>query len=304
MFNGRNRQIRLNCKMKKYILNICLLLVLPFFAYSQAQISNVKFELNGKDRTIRINYDIDFNSPEDSVYISAVGGKSGVLKSQTLSGDVGKGIKTGPNKLIVWDFMTDSLKINENLTINIFVKIHDYRAIAEAPKTEQKETTETKQASVENVSAPQKAEPTKPLVSKIKPTKVKGKINVATLAILGTGLAAGVGMVVISTGMKSTAESYYKIYQSSNVNQKITVSKDDWLSNYSAVTIAKANKDLALANDQLKKANLLFYGGIAVAALDLVYSIPRLRKKTNKKVSFQPIVSPNGTLLVNANIKF
>lgn len=304
MFNRGNRQIRLNCKMKKFILNICLFFLLPFFAYSQAQISNVKFELNGKDRTIRINYDIDFNSPEDSVYISAVGGKSGILKSKTLSGDIGKGIKTGPNKLIVWDFMTDSLKINENLTINVFVKIHDYRAMAEAPKTEQKETAEAKPAIVEDIPTLQKIEPTKPSIPKIKPTKVKGKINVATLAILGTGLAAGVGMVVMSTGIKSTAESYYNIYQSSNVNQKITVSKDDWLTNYSAVTIAKADKDLALANDQLKKANLLFYGGIAVAALDLVYSIPRLRKKTNKKVSFQPVVNQNGTLLVNANIKF
>ncbi len=290
--------------MKKYLLHISLFIVFPFFAYSQAQVSNVKFDLYSKDRTIIINYDIDFNSPEDSVYISAVGGKSGILKCKTLSGDIGKGIKTGSNKQIIWNFMADSLKINENLTINVFVKIHNYRATAEAPKKEQNQNSDEKPTVVENIIVPQNAEPVKPSIPKIKPTNQKGKINGATLAILGTGLAAGVGMVVLSRDMKATADNYYKIYQSSNVNQKITITKDEWLSNYSAATIAKSTKDLALANDQLKKSNLLFYGGIAVVALDLVYSIPRLRKKTNKKVSFQPFIYPNGTLLVNANIKF
>ena len=90
----------------------------------------------------------------------------------------------------------------------------------------------------------------------------------------------------------------------SNVNQKITVTKDDWLSNYSAATIAKANKDLALANDQLKKANLLFYGGITLAALDLLFFIPKLRIGIYKTMSFHPAVNPNGVIMANMNIKF
>jgi hypothetical protein len=291
--------------MKKYLINICLFLLLPYFSYSQAQISNVNFKLNANNRTIEINYDIDYNSPEDSIYINAVGGKSGILKCNTLNGDVGKGVKTGSNRLIVWDFITDSLKINENLTINVFVKIHDYRTTAGITKTPQKETySEAKPSNIENTSDPQKEKPTKSSPPKIKLGRENGSINRANLAILGTGLAAGIGMVVMSTRIKSTAVSSYKIYETHNVNQKLTVTKDDWLTNYSAATIAKANKDLALANDQLKKANLLFYGGITLAALDLLYFIPKLRFRVYKEISFHPVVNQNGTLLVNMNIKF
>jgi hypothetical protein len=291
--------------MKKYILKSFLFLLLPYFTYSQAQLSNVNFKVNENDRTIEIYYDIDFNSPEDSIYINAVGGKSGILKCKTLSGDIGKGIKTGSNKLIVWDFMSDSLKINENLTINVFVKIHDYRISAGLPKTQQKETYyETKSGIVDNMADSQKSTPTKSSLPKIKLANENSHMNRASFVILGTGLAAGIGMLVMGTNKKSIALNSYKIYETSNVNQKITVTKDDWLSNYSAATIAKANKDLALANDQLKKANLLFYGGITLAALDLLYFIPKLRIGIYKEMSFHPVVNPNGVIMANMNIKF
>lgn len=285
--------------MNKKLLYFCFFLTLSLDAYSQAQISNVNFELDGKDRKIKIKYQIDFNSPDDSVYVTALGSKSGLFKCETLSGDIGKGVKTGRNKQIIWDFMADSLRINEKLTMNIFVNIHNYRVSETVSKTVQKENSEP----YPNIAEDQPALAIKPPVTFKKPPKEKGRIQGSTLVLLGVGVASGGGMVVKSTQMKTIADGYYEVYKTRNVNQKL-VTTDDWLTNYSKITSEKANKDLALANDQKKKAYFLLYGGIAVVALDLVYSIPRLRKKTNNKVSFQPMINPNGNFLVNANIKF
>jgi hypothetical protein len=157
---------------------------------------------------------------------------------------------------------------------------------------------------VDNMADSQKSTTTKSSLPKIKLANENSHMNRASFVILGTGLAAGIGMLVMGTNKKSIALNSYKIYETSNVNQKITVTKDDWLSNYSAVTIAKANKDLALANDQLKKANLLFYGGITLAALDLLFFIPKLRIGIYKTMSFHPAVNPNGVIVANMNIKF
>lgn len=290
--------------MRKHLLQIFIGILFPLGVYSQAQISNVKFNLNENNKTIEIDYDIDYNSPEDSVYVGVVGKKSRKIKCTALSGDVGKGIKTGSNKHIYWNVVADSLMINEEIAITVFVKLHNYRSKAEPSAVANKVSDAPKPQPTNTEPAPQSTPIAKTPTPKPKPTNQKGSINKSTVMILSGGLVAGVGMVVVSTQVKSLADQYYDEYKKNNINQTLTVSTDDWLKNHSKLTIESANKDLALARSQQKTANLLFYGGIALTALDLVYSLPRLRNKSPKKLSFQPVLGNNGSLLVNINLKF
>lgn len=289
--------------MRKHLLQIFIGILFPLGVYSQAQISNVKFNLNESSKTIEIDYDIDYNSPEDSVYVGVVGKKSSRIKCTALSGDIGKGIKTGSNKHIYWNVIADSLMINEEIAITVFVKLHNYRSKTEPSSVATTKVSDAPKPQPTIEPAPQST-PIAKTTPKPKPVKQKGSINKSAVMILSGGLVAGIGMVVVSTQAKSLADQYYDEYKKNNINQTLTVSTDDWLKNHSKLTIESANKDLALARSQQKTANLLFYGGIALTALDLVYSLPRLRNKSPKKLSFQPVVGNNGTLLVNLNLKF
>lgn len=284
--------------MRKYIFQIFVGIIFPLSVYSQAQISNVKFSLNEQSKTIEIDYDIDYNSPEDSVYIGVIGEKSSKIKCLTLSGDIGKGVKSGSNKHIYWNIVADSIMINEEIAITVFVKLHDsrFRINSSTVNTANTKALEAQKSPRGNVELPPQ--------SKAKNTlEPKESIIKAKVLITSGGIVTGLTMVIVGNKFKLRANQYYDYYKKNNYNQTLVVSNDDWLKDYSKLTIESANRDLALARGQQKTANLFFYGGITLTVLDLVYTISTLRKGYNR-FSLQPIIGNNGSLAVNLNFKF
>jgi hypothetical protein len=260
----------------------------------QVVVKNVKFNLNTYQRLIEINYDVESIILEDSVYIVVTNRDKQEFKSTALKGDVGKKITPGAEKKILWDFMADSLRINDDIAITVYVKLH---SLAQKPEPSPVVIATTKPA--KETKKVEKPEIKIPKVPKVK------KFNTWAIGLLGAGLAAGGYMVYDGLAQKKVAEGYYQTYIDNSWNQKIIVSDDAWLKQYSEGSIATANAMLTRAQDKLKKANTMLYSGIGVIVADAILTIPKIRRKTGKKLSFNTNYLPSSqTFVLGANFKF
>lgn len=260
----------------------------------QVTVKNVRFNLNTNQRVIEINYDVENITPEDSVYILVSNRDKQNFKSTALKGDIGKKVTPGSNKMISWDFMADSLQINEEIAITVYVKLFNV-----SPKPSPTTIIAANTKPVKENKKTEKPEIKIPKVAKIK------KFNTLAIGIFGAGLAAGGYMVFDGLQQKKVAEEYYQSYKDNNWNQKLIVSDDTWLKQYSEGSIATANSMLARAQDKLKKSNIMLYSGIGLIVADAILTIPRFRRKTDKKLSFSTnYLQSSQTFVLGANFKF
>lgn len=280
------------CTMSRFILTsitISILFFTPLLIQAQ-KISKVRFDL--KEKLIEINYDVSGINLKDSVYIEVTGKKSGKIKPIALSGDLGVGIQAGSNKKIVWDFMADNLRINEDIMVNVYLKKYQAPVVAVVKPTP-------------------KIKEEKPVIATKEKKEGEGlksnprKINKKALLTLAAGVVVGGALGGYGFQQKSLADQYYNDYKNNNWNQKITVDTDEFLKLYSEASIKKANEDLVKAQNQLKTANIFMYAGIGIVLADAIFSVPRLRqKKSPRKISYQIDFPRSNTVALGINIKF
>jgi hypothetical protein len=296
-----------------------LLFILIYFVFTtlysqnarQVNIRNVAFSLNTTQKVIEINYDIEYNTVEDSVYILVQDKKSVKYKATSLQGDVGLGVKPGQKKKIIWDFIADNFQVNEEIGITVFVKLNTPYKVQEEkptsvykPETEPVVKNEKSKKDKKNKTEPV-AKTETPKIDPIKPPKEKGKINTVSLLTFGVGILGGGYMVFLGNQKQSLANKYYESYKANNWNQTVKVTADSWLTQYSDGSKANADRMLAVAQDTKKTGQTIMYAGIGIIVADAIMTIPRFRKKASNKVAFKPMYNPNANLLsLNLNYKF
>lgn len=248
--------------------------------HAQIRVSKVRFTLNETAKVIEITYNLANNSPLDSIFVVVRKRDNSRITAKYFSGDLGVGVSTGNNKKIVWNIMADSLRINEEIVIDVNLKI------GESPIMVKKDTTIA----------------VIPLI--IKPQKQRSGINLIPLLILVGGVAGGGYMTYYGSTQKTIADKYYEDYKNNNWNQKTFSTTPSGLKLYEQQTVAQATADLEKANDALKKSRIFFYGGIAIAVIDAFFTIPRLINKKNTTLSIIPNISPMNGMEVGLKMKF
>lgn len=247
---------------------------------AQIRVSKVRFTLNETTKVIEITYNLANNSPLDSIFVEVRKRDNSRIIAKSLSGDLGLGITSGNNKKIVWDIRTDSLRINEEISINVNLKVGGATIIAKKDPV---------------ITA---------IPATIKPQKHRSSINLTSLLILVGGVAGGGYMAYYGTTQKTIANKYYEDYKNNNWNQKTFLTTPSGLKLYEQQTVAQATSDLEKANDALKKSRIFLYGGIAIAVIDAFFTIPRLINKKNTTLSISPNISPTNGMEVGLKMKF
>ncbi len=269
--------------MKKRLLYIVGLgwLLSTGVAIAQPRISNVRFELMDKLKAIEIRYDVFGIKIADSIYVAVTGKTSGNIIPRALSGAVGRGVKPGSNRKIYWDVVADSLKINEEIEIQVLLKLSEAFTLA---------VRDTSKRAI------------KPIVK-----KDRRSLNGRALLLLGGGLAAGGGLYYASTLQKVKAAETYELYKIRNWNHKADLAllgTDAELQRRLAASLEQADTDFKKAKRQQTMANVMLIGGIAIAVADAFFTIPALFSKNNNSVNLHFEASPWGLNSVGVAIKF
>ncbi|MEO6282952.1 MAG: hypothetical protein ABIN80_13605 [Dyadobacter sp.] len=269
--------------MKGTFYVICFLsLCFSVAAICQPRVSNVRFDLNSKSKSIEIKYDVSEIKDADSVYIQVNAVRRGAITPRSMTGDFGKNIRSGKNKKIVWDFFADSLKINDDLVIKVNVLLAPLPMIAAADSVRRKP----------------------PIVKK---EKVSRGINGIALVTLGAGLAAGGGMYYLSTVQKKQSAEAYEDYKQRNWNHKSDITligNDPYLKNLADAALDQAKSDYNKAKRQQTVSKALLFGGIAIVIADAVFTIPMLKNRKNKRVGLYLDVDPGMVASAGFQVKF
>lgn len=249
-------------------------------AISQPRVSNVQFDLNNKAKIIEIKYDITDVREADSVYVVVNAVRRGVIIPRNVTGDIGKNIRPGKNKKVIWDVLADSLKINDDMVIRVNVLPGPLPLIAMTDSVKRKP----------------------PVIKKAK----GGGVNGLALAALGGGLAIGGGMIYLSTVQKKWSTESYKDYKENNWNHKDNVplnGNDPFLENLSKASYEQAQADLKTAKRQQTLSKALLFGGIAVVIADAIFTIPALARRKNSKVGLHLDLDSRGVASAGFQIK-
>ena len=103
-----------------------LALLLTGTAYGQPPgnarlaVSNVRVELD--TQRVKIVYDVANLIATDSVYIQVESRRNGFFKPKTVTGAVGKGVLSGPNQTIYWDYRLDGVTIDDEIRVTVLAK--------------------------------------------------------------------------------------------------------------------------------------------------------------------------------------
>ena len=267
--------------MRKILLWGCLFFCCSLTLSAQQRINNVRFQLDSKSKLIEINYDALGLLEADSVYISVTGKKTRVIVPKQLSGDIGKGVKSGKNRKIIWDVVGDNLKINDDLVIKVNVLISAPPMLAAADS------------------------------AKRKPPKVASKtrrgLNGTALLMLGGGIAVGGGMYYLSTVQKAASAKTYELYKQRNWNHDgdlTLIGNDPDLKKQYDASLDQAKSDYNKAKRQMMLSKIMMFGGIGIAVADAVFTIPVLFTPKNKKVSLRLELDSWGIASAGLQLKF
>lgn len=103
--------------MKQPVTNrLMLILLLASLAdggWAQPVVSNIRVETDA--RRIRITYDLKGAIDQDSIYVQVESRTRGMLNPKTVTGDVGRHITSGINKVIYWDYALDGERITDEI---------------------------------------------------------------------------------------------------------------------------------------------------------------------------------------------
>ncbi|MCF0075083.1 hypothetical protein LZD49_31655 [Dyadobacter sp. CY261] len=259
---------------------LCFLLFSSIAALSQPRVSNVRFDLHNKSKVIEIKYDIADVRDADSVYVVVNAVRRGVIVPRNISGDIGKNIRPGKNKKVIWDVLADSLKINDDMVIRVNVLPGALPLIAATDSVKRKP----------------------PVIKKDK----GGGVNGLALATLGGGLVVGGGMYYLSTVQKKLSADSYEFYKENNWNHKsdIALAGDDpYLRELSKASLEQAKADLRKAKRQQTLSKALLFGGIAIVIADAIFTIPMLAKRKNSRVGLYLDLDARGVASAGFQIK-
>lgn len=92
---------------------VLLIMNLTSGAGAQPVVSNIRVETDAQ--RIKVTYDLRGAIDQDSVYFLVESRTRGLLKPKTVTGDVGKRIPSGLNKVIYWDYALDGERINDEI---------------------------------------------------------------------------------------------------------------------------------------------------------------------------------------------
>lgn len=122
----------------KSFLEICLFTVLGCLTLSVSSLAqqapseatNIRIATDAQTKRLVINYDLPTIQTNDSLYVEIQTASSGRFRPTSVSGDVGKKLRPGPNKVIYWDVVRDKIQLNEEVEVVIRI----VRTIAPNPK--------------------------------------------------------------------------------------------------------------------------------------------------------------------------
>ncbi|MBC8156130.1 MAG: hypothetical protein H7Z72_24850, partial [Bacteroidetes bacterium] len=82
-------------------------------AVAQPVVSNIRVETDSQ--RVKITYDVAATIDQDSLYLQVESRTRGVLKTKTVTGDVGKHITPGANKVMYWDYALDGERVDDEI---------------------------------------------------------------------------------------------------------------------------------------------------------------------------------------------
>jgi hypothetical protein len=110
----------------KYIFTTILLLLLfvshENYGQRTPSISNINIKVNAKG-FIEIHYDVSDLVQDDSIYVFLQKKDGTIIIPKSVSGEVGKGIREGINKVISWNIIEDNFIVNDEFQIFIEIKL-------------------------------------------------------------------------------------------------------------------------------------------------------------------------------------
>jgi hypothetical protein len=124
---------------------VLILFFLPDSLFSQASITVTKPRLEVSGNNLTIQYDILNTRSSDFfiVWLDVTDAAGNNIKALSITGDVGDKVKGGKNKKITWNFINDSLYIDEDLYVTVNAeKIAAKEETAEIKTKEETKTTE------------------------------------------------------------------------------------------------------------------------------------------------------------------
>ncbi len=139
---------------------------------SQAQTlaTNVRLRTDPAVKKVIIEYELPQSLPGDSVYVELETASGRILRPVTVRGDIGKGIKAGPKKLIAWDVVQDNVRLDEEVTVLLRIA----RVVSSPPVT-----------MAQQVAKPERVTPKKSVLPLIGWVAAAGLTGYATTMALG-----------------------------------------------------------------------------------------------------------------------
>lgn len=91
-------------------------------AQSKATIQNIDFHAEGSN--LVITYDIVKAEPGEKfeTWVKVQTGSGQEIIPHSVTGDVGLGVSGGPNKRIVWDVSADNVKLDDEISVEVFAR--------------------------------------------------------------------------------------------------------------------------------------------------------------------------------------
>ena len=87
---------------------------------ASAVVSNIRAEADSQ--RVKIRYDVAGIRPADSVYVQVESRSTGFLPVRTVTGDAGKAVSPGNDKMIYWDYGLDGVFITDDIRATVLVK--------------------------------------------------------------------------------------------------------------------------------------------------------------------------------------
>jgi len=113
--------------MLKNILPILFLIVLNSLSLNllsqEFKVHTTSIEV--VDNKLVVKYDIENSTESQSfnVMLEISSSARSIISTNSLTGDIGEGVKGGPNKQIIWDYLADRIVLQDNINIIVTAKL-------------------------------------------------------------------------------------------------------------------------------------------------------------------------------------
>lgn len=117
-------------RLQRFLLGL-LVCCLTGGAGAQPMVSNIRVETNAQ--RLKVTYDLSGVADGDSVYLQVESRSRGALHPKTVTGDVGKHLLPGLNKVIYWDFALDGQRISDEIRPTVGVVEYKQKLVYTGP---------------------------------------------------------------------------------------------------------------------------------------------------------------------------